>query len=87
MDGFRRRLRYLSRKVYLGAVVVLITAMRCGPSPARIRLLHKLVGGEPAYRSALAAVVVREAARDALLAGSRRNADAAGHRGSSGVTP
>lgn len=49
VDGCRKRampasLRYLSRKVYLGAVVVLITAMRCGPSPARIRLLHQLVG-------------------------------------------
>lgn len=49
VDGCRKRampasLRYLSRKVYLGAVVVLITAMRCGPSPARMRLLHQLVG-------------------------------------------
>jgi hypothetical protein len=49
VDGCRKRampasLRYLSRKVYLGAVVVLITAMRCGPSPARIRLLRQLVG-------------------------------------------
>lgn len=49
VDGCRKRampasLRYLSRKVYLGAVVVLITTMRCGPSPARMRLLQQLVG-------------------------------------------
>ena len=37
-------LRFLGRKVYLGAIVVLISAMRCGPSPARIGRLHELVG-------------------------------------------
>lgn len=37
-------LRFLGRKVYLGAVVVLIAAMRCGASPARMRRLHELVG-------------------------------------------
>jgi hypothetical protein len=37
-------LRFLSRKVYLGAIVVLISAMRCGPTPARMRRLHELVG-------------------------------------------
>jgi hypothetical protein len=37
-------LRFLGRKVYLGAVVVLIAALRCGPTPARVRTLEELVG-------------------------------------------
>jgi len=36
--------RFLGRKVYLGAVVVLIAALRCGPTPARMRHLAELVG-------------------------------------------
>jgi len=37
-------LRFLGRKVYLAAIVVLISAMRCGPTPTRMRRLHELVG-------------------------------------------
>jgi hypothetical protein len=37
-------LRFLGGKVYLAAVVVLVCAMRCGASPARMRRLHELVG-------------------------------------------
>lgn len=37
-------LRFLARKVYLGAVVVLISALRCGPTPARMRTLEELLG-------------------------------------------
>jgi hypothetical protein len=37
-------LRFLGRKVYLGAVVVLISVLRCGPTPARMRTLEDLVG-------------------------------------------
>jgi hypothetical protein len=37
-------LRFLGRKVYLGAVVVLISALRCGPTPARLRYLEQRVG-------------------------------------------
>jgi len=36
--------RFLGPKVYLSAVVVLISAMRCGATPARMRYLHALVG-------------------------------------------
>jgi hypothetical protein len=36
--------RFLGRKVYLGAVVVLVAAMRQGPSPRRIRELSDLFG-------------------------------------------
>jgi len=34
--------RFLGRKVYLGAVVVLVSAMRQGPTPRRVRELTKL---------------------------------------------
>lgn len=46
-DGCRKRVtppsvRFLGRKVYLGAVVVLVAAMRQGPSPRRVRELSDL---------------------------------------------
>lgn len=49
LEGCRKRatpasLRYLSRKVYLATVVVLVTAMRCGATPARLRHLEEVVG-------------------------------------------
>jgi hypothetical protein len=48
-DGCRKRetpsaLRFLGRKIYLGAMVVLISAMQSGLSPARVRELQRLVG-------------------------------------------
>ena len=48
-DGCRKRLtppsvRFLGRKVYLGAVFVLISAMRQGPTPRRVRELSRLFG-------------------------------------------
>jgi hypothetical protein len=48
-DGCRRRttpasMRFLGRKVYLGAVVVLASAMRHGITPVRAARLHKLLG-------------------------------------------
>jgi hypothetical protein len=50
-DGCRKRVtppsvRFLGRKVYLGAVVVLVAAMRGGPSPRRVRELSKLFGAD-----------------------------------------
>lgn len=50
--GCRRRatppsVRFLGRKVYLGAVVVLITAMLHGPTPARLARLAALIGASP----------------------------------------
>ncbi|MFN8627429.1 MAG: hypothetical protein U0587_17580 [Candidatus Binatia bacterium] len=56
VDGCRRRttppsVRFLGRKVYLGAVVVLVSALRQGPSPTRVRVLHELFGvGERTLR-------------------------------------
>jgi len=50
-DGCRKRLappsvRFLGPKVYLGAIVVLISAMRQGPSPRRVRELTQLFGAD-----------------------------------------
>ena len=36
--------RFLGRKVYVGAVVVLVSAMRNGPTPRRIAKLRELLG-------------------------------------------
>jgi hypothetical protein len=51
-DGCRKRLtppslRFLGRKVYLGAVVVLVSAMRHGATPPRVARLTALVGVSP----------------------------------------
>jgi hypothetical protein len=48
-DGCRTRetpssVRFLSRKVFLGAMVVLISAMQSGLNPARMKRLKELVG-------------------------------------------
>lgn len=50
-DGCRKRLtppsvRFLGRRVYLGAVVILVAAMRQGPSPRRVRELSNLFGAD-----------------------------------------
>jgi hypothetical protein len=50
-DGCRKRLappsvRFLGRKVYLGAIVILISAMRQGPSPRRIAELSARFGAD-----------------------------------------
>ena len=48
-DGCRSRamppsMRFLGRKVYLGAVVVLVSALRCGATPVRMARLTELLG-------------------------------------------
>jgi hypothetical protein len=50
-DGCRKRLtppsvRFLGRKVYLGAIVILISAMRQGPSPRRVHELSARFGAD-----------------------------------------
>ena len=50
-DGCRKRVtppsvRFLGRKVYLGAIIILISAMRQGPSPRRVRELSKRFGAD-----------------------------------------
>src|SRR5271167_3939988 len=50
-DGCRKRMtppsvRFLGRKVYLGAVVILISAMRQGPSPRRVHELSQFFGAD-----------------------------------------
>jgi hypothetical protein len=52
-DGCRKRLtppsvRFLGRKIYLGAVVVLISAMRQGATPQRARELSRMFGVDAA---------------------------------------
>ena len=52
-DGCRRRMtppsvRFLGRRVYLGAIVILISAMRQGPTPRRVRELSTLFGADGA---------------------------------------
>lgn len=48
-DGCRgrvtpRSVRFLGRRVYVGAVVVLVSAMRSGPTPERVAKLVMLIG-------------------------------------------
>ncbi len=50
-DGCRKRttphsVRFLGRKVYLAAIVVLVSAMRQGPNPRRARELSKRFGAD-----------------------------------------
>jgi hypothetical protein len=50
-EGCRKRvtppsLRFLGPKVYLGAVVILVAAMRQGPSPRRVAELSRLFGAD-----------------------------------------
>lgn len=50
-EGCRKRVtppsvRFLGRKVYLGAVIVLVSAMRQGPAPRRVRELSRLFGAD-----------------------------------------
>jgi hypothetical protein len=50
-DGCRKRftppsVRFLGRKVYFGAIVILISAMRQGPSPRRVRELSTRFGAD-----------------------------------------
>jgi hypothetical protein len=50
-EGCRKRVtppsvRFLGRKVYLGAIVILVAAMRQGPSPRRVRELSRLFGAD-----------------------------------------
>lgn len=48
-EGCRKRctpgsVRYLGRRIYLGAIVVLVSALREGPTPTRLARLQELVG-------------------------------------------
>lgn len=50
-DGCRKRVtppsvRFLGRKVYLGTVVILVAAMRQGPSPRRVAELSRRFGAD-----------------------------------------
>jgi hypothetical protein len=50
-DGCRKRVtppsvRFLGRKVFLGAIVILVSAMRQGASPRRVRELSQMFGAD-----------------------------------------
>jgi hypothetical protein len=50
-DGCRKRatppsVRFLGRKVFLGAIVILVSAMRQGASPRRVRELSEMFGAD-----------------------------------------
>jgi len=50
-DGCRKRatprsVRFLGRKVYLAAIVIVVSAMRQGPTPRRVRELSKRFGAD-----------------------------------------
>jgi len=52
VDGCRRRVtpfsvRFLARRIYVGAAVVLVAAAMQGPSPARVKRLSELFGMAP----------------------------------------
>jgi hypothetical protein len=51
-DSCRKRtpppsVRFLGRKVYLGAIVILTSALRQGPTPRRVRELSQRFGADP----------------------------------------
>jgi hypothetical protein len=51
-DGCRKRVtppsvRFLGPKVYLGAIIIVISAMRQGPTPRRVRELSQRFGADP----------------------------------------
>jgi hypothetical protein len=51
-DGCRKRVtppsvRFLGPKVYLGAIIIVISAMRQGPTPRRVRELSARFGADP----------------------------------------
>ena len=94
-DGCRKRVtppsvRFLGRKVYLGAVVILVAAMRQGPSPRRVRELSSLFGVDRRtiarwqvfWRRTLSADTVLEDRTRSPGAGGRDRRPAAVARGS-----
>src|SRR5215468_7126385 len=46
--GVSPSVRFLGRRVYLGAIVTLISAMRQGPTPRRVRELSTVFGADRA---------------------------------------
>ena len=83
-DGCRKRLtppsvRFLVRKVYLGAVVVLIRAMRQGPTPRPAHELSRVFGVDRADHRSMADLLARSLSTDAVLE-DRTGTSAAGCR-------
>ena len=73
-DGCRKRVtppsvRFLGRKVYLGAVVILVAAMRQGPSPRRVRELSDLFGADRRTIARWQVFLARALSADTVLEG------------------
>ena len=90
-DGCRKRVtppsvRFLGRKVYLGAVVILVAAMRHGPAPRRVRELSQLFGADR-RTIALADILAGPVSADAVLEGRARTAGACHGSGHSAALP
>ena len=71
-DGCRKRttppsVRFLGPKVYLGAIVILISAMRQGPTPRRVRELSQTFRCRPPDHRSLAGLLARTLSADAVL--------------------
>ena len=78
-EGCRRRVtppsvRYLGRRVYLGVVVVLVSAMEHGLSLRRVAKLHEHLGDRPAHAAAVAAVVAARRSSRAACGAARADA-------------
>src|SRR5271157_2064981 len=72
-DGCRKRVtppsvRFLGRKVYLGAVIIVISAMRHAPSPRAFRALRR----RPTDHRSLAGLLARTLSADTVLEGRTR---------------
>ena len=76
-DGCRKRVtppsvRFLGRKVYFGAIVILISAMRQGPSPRRVRELSSSLRCRRKHDHPLADLLARTLPTNAILEGRAR---------------
>ena len=76
-DGCRKRVlppsvRFLGRRVYLGAVVVLISAMRQGPTPRRVSELSKRFGADESTIARWQILLARTLPANILLESSTR---------------
>ena len=71
-DGCRKRVtppsvRFLGSKVYFGVIVILISAMRQGPTPRRVRELSAALRRRPADHRPLAGLLARTLSPDTVL--------------------
>ena len=76
-EGCRKRVtppsvRFLGRKVYLHAVIILVAAMRQGATPRRVHELSELFGARPTDHRPLAGLLAGAVSADRVLEGRTR---------------